>query len=109
MSTASPTQPQEDRAGGARTTVELSRGVRRGDAVAILSRTRLEWVLADWALMTIGAATVGLYPTNSASECAYVLDHSESVLLLAEDTEQLAKVEQVRPQLPQLRDVLLFA
>src|SRR4051812_1488628 len=54
----------------------LARGIRRGDAVAILSRTSLEWVLLDWALMSIGAVVVGLYPTSSAKECAYILDHS---------------------------------
>src|SRR5947209_1495841 len=41
----------------------LSRGIRRGDAVGILARTTLEWVLLDWALMSIGAVVVGLYPT----------------------------------------------
>ena len=49
------------------------------------SRTRLEWILLDWAIMSIGAVVVGLYPTNTPSECAYVLDHSEAVLALVED------------------------
>src|SRR5690349_17196235 len=56
----------------------LARGVRRGDAVAVLARTRLEWILLDWAIMSVGAAVVGLYPTNTASEYAYVLGHSEA-------------------------------
>jgi long-chain acyl-CoA synthetase len=71
----------------------LARGVRRGDAVAILARTSLEWVLLDWALMSIGAVVVGLYPTSSAKECAYILDHSEAVLVIVEDEEQRAKVD----------------
>ena len=71
----------------------LARGVRRGDAVGILARTSLEWVLLDWALMSIGAVVVGLYPTSSAKECAYILDHSEAVLVIVEDEEQRAKAE----------------
>ena len=51
----------------------LARGVRHGDRVAVVSRTRLEWILLDWAIMSIGAVVVGLYPTNSAKECEYVL------------------------------------
>ena len=73
----------------------LARGVRRGDAVAVLARTRLEWVLLDWAIMSIGAVVVGLYPTNTAKECAYILDHSEAVLVFVEDDEQRAKLASV--------------
>src|SRR5438270_7108142 len=70
----------------------LARGMRRGDAVAVLSRTRLEWILLDWAIMSIGAVVVGLYPTNSAAECKYILDHSEAVLAFVEGEEQQEKL-----------------
>jgi long-chain acyl-CoA synthetase len=73
----------------------LARGIRRGDAVAVLSRTRLEWLLLDWAIMSIGAVVVGLYPTNTAAECGYVLDHSEAVLAFVEDDEQQEKLSSV--------------
>jgi len=73
----------------------LARGVRHGDAVAVLSRTRLEWVLLDWAIMSIGAVVVGLYPTNTAKECGYILDHSEAVLAFVEDDGQRAKLASV--------------
>src|SRR5579864_7163564 len=63
----------------------MARGVRRGDAVAVLAHTRLEWILLDWAIMSIGAVVVGLYPTNSAAECEYILGHSEVVLAFVED------------------------
>src|SRR2546423_2680167 len=43
----------------------LAHDVRKGEAVAVLSRTRLEWLLLDWAIMSIGAVVVGLYPTNT--------------------------------------------
>jgi long-chain acyl-CoA synthetase len=70
----------------------LARGVGRGDAVAVLAHTRLEWILLDWAIMSIGAVVVGLYPTSSASECEYILGHSEAVLAFVEDDEQQAKI-----------------
>jgi long-chain acyl-CoA synthetase len=73
----------------------LARGVKRGDAVAVVARTRLEWILLDWAIMSIGAVVVGLYPTNSAAECEYILDHSEAVFAFVEDDEQYEKVASV--------------
>ena len=81
----------------------LARGVRPGDAVAVVARTRLEWVLLDWAIMSIGAVVVGLYPTNTATECAYILGHSEAVLAFVEDDDQHAKLTESRPALPLVR------
>ena len=85
-----------------------ARGVRRGDAVAVLSRTRLEWILLDWAIMSIGAVVVGLYPSNTPSECAYVLGHAEAVLAFVEDDAQREKLAAVSPQLPALKEIVLF-
>ena len=86
----------------------LARGVRHGDAVAVLSRTRLEWILLDWAVMSIGAVVVGLYPTSSAKECEYILSHCEAVLAFTEDEEQTHKLVSVRGALPALREVIPF-
>jgi long-chain acyl-CoA synthetase len=84
----------------------LARGVRHGDRVAVLSRTRLEWILLDWAVMSIGAVVVGLYPTSSAKECEYILEHCEAVLAFTEDEEQTRKLVSVRGALPALREVI---
>src|SRR5206468_6332763 len=70
----------------------LARGVRHGASVAVLARTRLEWLLLDWAIMSIGAVVVGLYPSNTATECAYILDHSEAALAFVEDDAQYEKL-----------------
>src|SRR5205807_9855406 len=53
----------------------LARGVRHGDRVAVLSRTRLGWSLLDWAVMWIGAGVVGLYPSSCATEGDDSLSH----------------------------------
>src|SRR5436190_6191451 len=86
----------------------LARGVRRGDVVAVLARTRLEWVLLDWAAMSIGAVVAGLYPTNTAKECAYILSHSEAVLAFVEDDAQNEKLAWTRGDLPALRGIVRF-
>jgi long-chain acyl-CoA synthetase len=86
----------------------LARGVRHGDRVAVLSRTRLEWILLDWAVMSIGAVVVGLYPTSSAKECEYILGHCEAVLAFTEDDEQTRKLVSIRGTLPTLREIIPF-
>lgn len=54
----------------------LSLGVGKGERVAMLARTRVEWTLCAWALISIGAPVVPVYPTSSALECAYILGNS---------------------------------
>jgi long-chain acyl-CoA synthetase len=71
----------------------LSRGISKGDAFGIVSRTRLEWTLFDFALALVGGITAPVYADSSASEAAHVLRHSEAVGALVEDDEQAAKVE----------------
>jgi len=71
----------------------LSRGIVKGDAFGILSRTRLEWTLFDFALALVGAITAPVYPDSSPSEAAHVLRHSEAVGAFVVDDDQRAKVE----------------
>jgi long-chain acyl-CoA synthetase len=87
----------------------LALGVRKGDAFAILASTSLEWALFDFALGLVGAIGAPVYANSSPRDCAYVIGHSDSVGVLAEDAEQLAKVEQIGSELPRLRHVLTFA
>ena len=74
----------------------LSLGVGKGDAFAILGRSTLEWALFDFALARIGAVPTGVYPSSSAHDTLYVVEHSEAVGVLAEDADQLAKVRGAR-------------
>jgi long-chain acyl-CoA synthetase len=73
----------------------LSAGIRKGDKVALLCRTRVEWTLADYALATIGAVLIPVYPTSSPAEIEYILRDSEAKVLISEDEEQLAKTRGV--------------
>ena len=83
-------------------------GVQPGDRVAIHGENRPEWVIADLAIQGIGAISVGIYPTSPAAEVEYLLAHSESVVLVAEDEEQLDKALAVRERLPALRTIVLI-
>jgi long-chain acyl-CoA synthetase len=84
----------------------LSRGISKGDAFGIVSGTRLEWTLFDFALALVGAITAPVYPNSSASEAAHVLRHSEAVGALVEDDGQVAKIEPLGLQhLLTLRDL----
>jgi long-chain acyl-CoA synthetase len=84
----------------------LSRGIGKGDAFGIVSRTRLEWTLFDFALALVGGITAPVYPDSSASEAAHVLRHSEAVGALVEDDGQVAKIEPLGlPHLLTLQDL----
>src|SRR3954468_20305213 len=76
----------------------LAIGVQKGDAFGILARTRLEWVLLDFALAQIGAVAAPIYPSSTATEACYILEHSNAVGVLVEDGEQLAKIEAALPK-----------
>ena len=67
------------------------RGVKPGERVAVLCENRPEWLVADLAVQTVGAATVGVYTTSSAEQLRYYLEHSGAVGLILEDAEQLEK------------------
>ena len=87
----------------------LAHGVRKGDAVAVLSRTRLEWILLDWAIMSIGAVVVGLYPTNTASRMRVHPWALRSRPRVHGGREHSARSStSVRAQLPQLRAIVGF-
>ncbi len=87
----------------------LALGVRKGDAVAILGQTSLEWALFDFALAHVGAIGAAIYANSAAKDCEYILDHSESVAVLAEDEGQLAKLAEYRHRNPRLEHVLTYA
>ncbi len=81
-------------------------GVEKGDKVAILSNTRAEWTLFDFAALTAGATVVPIYQTNSPEECQYVLENSDAKILVVEDEEQMAKVREIRERCPLLEQVI---
>ncbi len=83
-------------------------GVGRGEKVSIVAQTRFEWVMADLGIMTLGAVTVPIYPTLLPHNMEYIINHSDSVLVFAEDKEQLDKLYQVKEKIVNVRKVILF-
>ncbi|MFV6028151.1 AMP-dependent synthetase/ligase [Streptomyces sp. NPDC056264] len=83
-------------------------GVESEERVALASATRVEWILADLGVMCAGAATTTVYPQTNAEESAFILSDSESRVLIAEDAAQLAKAVERRPELPNLRHVVVI-
>jgi long-chain acyl-CoA synthetase len=80
--------------------------VERGDRVAILSENRVEWALTDYALLGLGAISVPIYITLLEPDLEYILRDSGAKGIVVATEPQLAKVVNVRPQLPDLKFVL---
>ncbi len=83
-------------------------GVDLEDRVAIASATRLEWALADLAVMTAGAATTTIYPTMLDADVAFIVADSGSRVVFAEDDVQVEKLRRHRAELPDVMRVVTF-
>ncbi|WP_435613150.1 AMP-dependent synthetase/ligase [Streptomyces sp. bgisy159] len=81
----------------------LAQGVRFGDRVALMSRTRYEWTLFDFALWTIGAQVVPVYPTSSAEQCYWMLYDAEVTAAVVEHEDHAMTIATVIDRLPRLR------
>ncbi|MFF8385488.1 AMP-dependent synthetase/ligase [Streptomyces kanasensis] len=83
----------------------VARGVRPGDRVALISRTRYEWVQLDFAVWSAGAVTVPVYETSSPEQIQWILGDSGAVAAVVESQAHADAVESVRDALPELRHV----
>jgi long-chain acyl-CoA synthetase len=86
----------------------IALGVGLEDRVAIASTTRLEWVLADLAIMTAGAATTTIYPTMLDADVAFIVADSGSRVVFAENADQVQKLRDHRAQIPDVLKVVTF-
>jgi len=80
-------------------------GIDAGDVVAILSRTRYEWALADWAVWWAGGVSVPIYETSSPSQIQWIASDAAAKYVLVESTRHKEDVESVRGDLPQLAHI----
>ncbi|MFG3659455.1 AMP-dependent synthetase/ligase [Streptomyces sp. NPDC047706] len=81
----------------------LAEGIRFGDRVALMSRTRYEWTLCDFALWAIGAQVVPVYPTSSAEQCYWMLYDAEVTAAIVEHEDHAMTIATVIGRLPRLR------
>ena len=83
-------------------------GLAPGDRVCIIGGNCSDWLYADLAVLTTGGVSVGIYPTDSARQVAYVANNCQTRFLFAENEEQLDKVLAVRAQVPSLSRIVVF-
>ena len=86
----------------------IALGRQPGEAVAILSQTRAEWVRADFAILSTGGVTIPVYPSYPPETLAYIVRDSEARTIFVEDEHQLAKVLGVASEMPSLETVVLM-
>jgi long-chain acyl-CoA synthetase len=86
----------------------VSLGLKRGEVVSILAETQPAWLFADMGTMSVGGVTNGIYPTDAATQVAYILNDSRSRFLFVDDEEQLDKYLEVRGHCPLIRQVVVF-
>jgi long-chain acyl-CoA synthetase len=86
----------------------IALGVGKNDKANILSYSNYRWVLTDLALASIGSCTVGIYHSLLAKDVRHIVDHSDAVLVFAEDEVQVAKLMEIRGDIPEVRKVILL-
>ncbi len=87
----------------------LALGRQKGDAVALLSASRVEWAHADMAILSVGCITVPVYPSYPPELIAYVVNDSQARTLIVEDSAQLAKALEARPKMERLEQIVVMA
>src|SRR5690349_7101383 len=90
-------------------TALLSLGLHRGGSICILMGNVPEWPISDIGTIMAGGVGVGLYPTSSAEQIAYIINHSDAEFVLVDTREQLQKVLSVREQLPKVRHIIALS
>ena len=83
----------------------IAAGIRPGDRVALMSRTRYEWTLVDYAILTAGGVVVPVYPTSSVEQVKWILGDSGAVATVIETDDHAGKIAAVRAVLPALAHV----
>lgn len=87
----------------------LKMGVKKNDKIALISsNNRTEWNVMDIGILQLGAQTIPIYPTITAEEYQYVLNHSESIYCFISDQEIFEKIRTVQSQVATLKEVYSF-
>ena len=86
----------------------LACGLKRGDSVCMLMGNVPEWPISDIGTIAAGGVGVGLYPTSSAEQCQYIIDHSDAAFVVVDTQTQLEKILSVRAELPKVRFIVVL-
>jgi long-chain acyl-CoA synthetase len=85
-----------------------SLGIRKGDMVSILSENRLEWLYTDMGALGIGVCVIPVYPTLVSEEIEYIINNSESKIILPENKAQLKKVLEIIDKCPSIEKIIVM-
>ncbi len=83
-------------------------GVRKGDRVAILSNTRLEWAATDLAILGLGAITIPIYQNSTPEDLSFILENSKTKILICESPAQLKKLTELLKPLKSIEKIICF-
>ena len=83
----------------------VAAGIQPGEKVGFLARTTYEWTLIDFALFYAGAVMVPIYETSSPSQIQWIMEDSGAISLIVESPEHFARVDEVRSELPLIREI----
>lgn len=86
----------------------IASGLEKGGSVAILMGNIPQWPTSDLGTIIAGGVSVGLYPTSSAEQCRYIINHSDAEFVLVDTAKQLEKILSVRDGLPKVRSIIVL-
>ncbi len=86
----------------------INSGLERGDRVAIMSKTRVEWTIADLGVLAAGGVVVPIYETSSVEQCEWILSDSGTRFAFAGDADTAKSLDAARPQAPSLGELFVF-
>ena len=86
----------------------IASGIKPGDRIAIMSRTRFDWTITDYAIWYAGCVTVPIYETSSAEQMQWIISDSSAVAVIVENEANLAMLESIRSQVPTVAHTWIF-
>ncbi len=86
----------------------LDLGIKKGDRVGIVSENRIEWIVADFALTSIGAVDVPIFPTHTAKQEEYIFNNCGAKTIIVSNNYQLKKILEVRENLSELEQIIVM-
>lgn len=86
----------------------ISLGLTKNSSVCILMGTIVEWPISDLGTIFAGGVSVGLYPTSSADQCKYIINHSDAEFVVVDTRSQLSKIEQIKSEIPKVKKVIVL-
>lgn len=86
----------------------LELGLKPGERAAVMAKTSLEWILADYGVLCAAGATTTVYPSSTGEETAYILNDSNTRIVFVEDEDQVKKLASIKEKIPQVIKVIAF-